>query len=164
MVKKELQLERYPLNEGLQLFINIVIFRAFLSFQTTLSSESPFMKVLYLWISFQGNLNHLIWISVEEVMAKIRKLLKAKKLQCFGETWLERVGTLWTSRHTWSLSRVVPNVTSWYNINSTFFYFSSSILHSNKSKVLLMHQLNLETCINYKTKHKRHLEIKTSIT
>ena len=38
----------------------------------------------------------------------------------------------WMSRHRWPLSRVVPGVTSWHNINSTSFYFSSSILHSNK--------------------------------
>ena len=80
MVKRELQLERYPLNKGLQLFANIVISRVFLSFQTTLSSEIPFMKVLVFELSFQINLNHLIWTSVEEVMAKIQKLLKVKKL------------------------------------------------------------------------------------
>ena len=35
----ELQLERYSLNKGLQLFTNIVTSREFLSFKTTLSSE-----------------------------------------------------------------------------------------------------------------------------
>ena len=73
-------MERYPVNKGLQLFANTVIFRIFLSFQMTLSSERPSMKVLDLRVSLQGNLNHLIWMSVEEVMAKIRKLLKAEKL------------------------------------------------------------------------------------
>ena len=127
-------MERYPLNKGLQLFVNIVTSKEFLSFQTTLSSEIPSIKFYVSELSFQDNLNHLIWISVEEVMAKIQKLLKAKKLQCFGETWLERVDILWTSRH---------------NVNSTSFCFSSSILHSSKSKVLLMHQLNLEIYIKH---------------
>ena len=82
------------MNKGLQLFINVVNSRAFLSLQMTLSSERPFIKVLDLWLSFQKNLNYIILMSVEEVMAKIQKLLKVEKLQCFAETWLERVGTL----------------------------------------------------------------------
>ena len=79
------------MNKGLQLFVNAVTSREFLSFYMTLSSEYPFM---HFELSFQSNLNHLIWISSEEVMAKIQKMLKAEKLQCFGETSQERIGTL----------------------------------------------------------------------
>ena len=103
-------------------------------------------------------------MSVEEVMAKIRKLLKVEKVAML---WRDMTGMsrhTWMSRHRWPLSRVVPGVTSRHNVNSTSFCFSSFILHSNKSKVLLMHQLNLKTCIKHTNKYKRHLGIKTSIT
>ena len=157
-------MERYPLNKGLQLFVNIVNSRAFLSFQMTLSSESPFMKVLDLQVIFPEKLESPHLNVCRRSYGWITKTAQIWKVVML---WRDMTGTsrhTWMSQHRWSLSRVVPGITSRHNINSTSFCFSSSILHSNKPKVLLMHQLNLETCIKYKTKHKRHLKIKTSIT
>ena len=130
----------------------------------TLSLVSSFIKVLYLWIIFPMKLESPHLDVCRGSYGWITKTAQSWKVAML---WRDMTGTsrhTWMSRHRWPLSRVVPGVTSRHNVNSTSFYFSSSILHSNKSKVLLMHQLNLETCIKHTNKHKRHLRIKTSIT
>ena len=64
------------LHEESSSFTNVVTSRVILSIHMTLNLESSFMKVLDL--SFQSNLNHQIWMSVEEIMTKIRKLLESE--------------------------------------------------------------------------------------
>ena len=64
------------LHEESSSFADAVTSRVILSIQITLNLESSFMKVLDL--SFHSNLNHQIWMSVEEIMTKIQKLLKSE--------------------------------------------------------------------------------------
>ena len=157
-------MERYSLNKELQLFVNAVTSRAFLSFQMTLSSECPFIKVLDLWVIFPEQLESPHLDVCRRSYGRNTKTAKSWKVAML---WRDITGTsrhTRMSRHIWPLLWVVPGVTSLHNVNSTFFCFSSSILHSNKSKVLLMHQLNLKTCIKYTNNYKRYLGIKTSIT
>ena len=149
-------MERYPLNKGLQLFVNIVTSRVFLLFQMTLSLEYPFIKVLDLWVIFLEQLESPHLNVFRRSYSQNTKTTQSWKVTIF---WRDMTGTsryTWISRHRWPLSRVVPSVTSRHSVSSTSFCFSSSILHSSKSKVLLMHQLNLKTYIKRKTKHKRH--------
>ena len=148
--------------KGLQLFVNIVTSRVFLSFQTTLSSESPFMKVLDVWVIFPGQLKLPHLDIYRRIYGQNTKTTQSWKVVMLWRDITRTSRHTWMSRHRLPLSQLIPGVTSWHNVNSTSCCFSSSILHSNKSKVLLMPQLNLETCIKHKTKHKRHLEIKTS--
>ena len=138
-------METYPLNKGFQFFVNTVTFRAFSSFQMTLSSKSPFTKVLDL--IFLGQLESPHLDVCRRSYGQNTKTAQSWKVIMLWRDITRMSRHAWMSRLRLPLSWLVPGVTSRHNVNSTSFCFSSSILYSNKSKVLLMHQLNLKTYI-----------------
>ena len=71
---------------------DIVTSRVFLSIEMILSPKSVYMKVVFLWVAFQCNLKHLIWMYVEEIMAKIQNLCQAQKLHPLDLAPLCRLG------------------------------------------------------------------------
>ena len=64
-------------------YADAVMSRAFSSTEFMLFIDSVFIRVVGLWVAFQCNLNHPIWRSVEEIMAKIWKLCKVEKSHPF---------------------------------------------------------------------------------
>ena len=121
----------------------------------TLSSEFPFSELFFL-----RKLNHLIWIFVEEVMAKIRKLLKAEKLQLFTVTTREYSDESWQKDMVTTCDK---GDDSWKpklaSLDSKAF-----ILHSSKSKTCSKHLLRLKICMNCINNKINYLETKITIT
>ena len=67
------------LHEESSSFADAVTSRVILSIQVTLNLKISFMKFYISELSFQSNLNHQIWMSVEEILTEIQNLLE---LEC----------------------------------------------------------------------------------
>ena len=75
----------------------IVTSRAFSSNQMTFFWKFSSLKLYYSVLSFYSNLNHSIWISIDKIISKIRKLLKYEKLQLL-KFWKVTTRQAWTTR------------------------------------------------------------------
>ena len=110
-------------------------------------------KLYYSELSFQSNLNHSIWMSVDKIMSKIRKLLKAEKLWLFEEIARLTTREWLTTRDSKQCWRLVSSLTTreWPKLDS--LDSKASILHPSKSKTCSKHHLRLKiymNCINNK--------------